>query len=123
MADMKVKALWIILFLSMFVGCTSSNTPLPTLIPTAFVEATATTLPGLPATNTPLAPTEVDNQGEAVLQAVDRETCQEVVETQQELEELQAEGEDVAELATAVAELITELDNCVILLTPTPLNQ
>ena len=124
MACMKSKILFITICLWALSGCVSrNNSPVPTLIPTAWIEATATPLPALPATNTPIATLAANEGEEAILEVIDQETCQEALTTQQELEDLQAQGEDVAELATAVAELITELDNCEILLTPTPLNQ
>ena len=122
MKPMKAKAVLFIVCLWTLAGCSNSNAPLPTLIPTAWVERTATPLPSLPATNTPVHVPE-DEGVEAVLEEIDRETCQEAVKTQEELEGLQAQGQDVAELATAVAELIIELDNCDILLTPTPFDQ
>ena len=124
-----VKAKIIIFFCMLaFVSCTTNDAPLPTLVPTAWIEATATPAPSLPATNTPPShtpDTAVDeaNEAEALIEAIDLETCQEALATQSELENLQVQGQDVAELATAVAELIEELENCEILLTPTPLNE
>jgi hypothetical protein len=124
MRAMKAK---IIIFFACFVAvaaCTDNAAPVPTLVPTAWLEATATPLPTtLPATYTPVVAPLVTDETADALQDVDWDTCQEAVTTQQELLELQAQGQDVAELATAVAELIVELDDCVILMTPTPFNE
>jgi hypothetical protein len=56
------------------------------------------------------------------LEEIDREACEQALATQTELTTLQEQGQDVSELATAAAELVEELDNCEILLTPTPSN-
>jgi len=126
----------IILFFLLFLtvaACTDNNPTLPTLMPTVQIELPATPVLSLPATNTPLsAEPAIDNglelatseaaEADAVIEEIDRKVCQEALATQAELATLQAQGQDVAELATAAAELVEELDDCVILLTPTPFN-
>ncbi len=126
----------IILFFLLFLAvaaCTGNNTTLPTLMPTVQIELPAPPVLSLPATNTPLStepatdndPAFATNEAttaEAVIEEIDREVCQQALATQAELAALQDQGQDVAELATAAAELVEELDNCVILLTPTPFN-
>jgi hypothetical protein len=124
---MKARTI-LLLSLWAIVGCTNNDAPLPTLVPTAWIEATPLPALPLPATNTPPSQppdTAVDEEieAEAILETLDLETCQEALATQSELEALQEQGQDVTELATAVAELIEELENCETLLTPTPLNE
>ena len=133
---MNVYAKVLVLFsclcaLFLLSACSQNESPLPTRVPTAMP------LP-LPATNTPPAveiesdvpdPTTIPDAAasapaeiEAVLQAIDLETCQEIIETQAELNALQEEGNDVTELATAVAELALELEGCELFVTATPEN-
>ena len=119
---MKIKITLILVCVVALSACTNSNTPVPTLAPTAHIESVATPSAPLPATNTPIPMTQAD-ETDVALEEIDREVCQEAVTTQSELKLLQEQGQDVTELATAVAELIAELEDCVILLTPTPFNK
>ena len=128
---MKIKLIFLILPFIVGTACTDDSTVLPTLMPTAHLALTATPASSLPATNTPVnVEPQVDNalesatneaaEAEAVIEEIDREVCEQALASQAELTTLQEQGQDVSELATAAAELVEELDNCVILLTPTP---
>ncbi len=118
---MKARITFILVCFVALSACTNSNTPLPTLAPAAHIEFVATASAPLPATNTPIPMTQAD-ETDVAIEEIDREVCQDARTTQSELELLQEQGQDVTELATAVAELIEELEDCVILLTPTPFN-
>jgi hypothetical protein len=134
MSTMRIKFILLILpFFIVWTACTSDSTVLPTLMPTVQLELPATPVFSLPATNTPISVEPiVDNvselatsdaaEAEAVIEEIDREACEQALATQTELTTLQEQGQDVSELATAAAELVEELDNCEILLTPTPSN-
>ena len=130
---MRIKIILFFLLFWTLAACDNDSSVLPTLMPTAQLESPPTAVLSLPATNTPVSPaptidgapavaTNESDEAEAVIEEIDREVCEQAATAQAELADRQAQGKDVAELATAVAELMAELDNCEILLTPTPFN-